>query len=102
MCSSRHAKQTEGYFSLNRLHYTSPSSQPVILGCLLASYDKNVLTVNLAPLPLPCQAHPLLRTSALLALTKLMAIDATFCDTNMQLFFTLLTKRCGSQGWVRV
>ena len=68
--------------------------------CFLASYDENGLTVNLAPLPR--QAHPLLRTSALLALTKLMAIDATFCDTNMQLFFTLLTNRCGSQGGLEV
>ena len=46
----------------------------------------------------PPQAHPLLRTSALLALTKLMAIEAAFCETNMQLFFTLLNNRCGRCG----
>ena len=44
------------------------------------------------------QAHPLLCTSALLALTKLMAIEAAFCETNMQLFFTLLNNRCGRCG----
>ncbi|KAK9823736.1 hypothetical protein WJX72_005030 [[Myrmecia] bisecta] len=38
-------------------------------------------------------SHPLLRSSALLALTKLMAIDQSFCDANLQLLFTLLQNR---------
>lgn len=38
-------------------------------------------------------AHAHLRSSALLALTKLMAIDPTFCDANLALVFTLLEKR---------
>jgi hypothetical protein len=39
-------------------------------------------------------AHASLRASALLALTKLMAIDAAFCDANLRLLFTLLQNRC--------
>ena len=35
-------------------------------------------------------AHANLRASALLALTKLMALDPSFCDANLQLVFTLL------------
>ncbi len=38
-------------------------------------------------------ASPTLRTSALLALCKLMCLDAAFCDTNLQLIFTLLHNR---------
>ncbi|KAL0043109.1 hypothetical protein WJX79_009421 [Trebouxia sp. C0005] len=38
-------------------------------------------------------AHVHLRSSALLALTKLMAIDPSFCDANLALVFTLLEKR---------
>lgn len=38
-------------------------------------------------------AHPTLRASALLALTKLMCLDAAFCDHNLQLIFTLLQNR---------
>ena len=34
-----------------------------------------------------------LRASALLALTKLMAVDASFCDANLQLLFSLLQSR---------
>ncbi len=34
--------------------------------------------------------HYPLRSSALLALTKLMALDAAYCDTNLRLLFTLL------------
>ena len=34
-----------------------------------------------------------LRSSSLLALTKLMAIDPVFCDANLALVFTLLEKR---------
>ena len=37
--------------------------------------------------------HVHLRSSALLALTKLMAIDPSFCDANLALVFTLLEKR---------
>lgn len=46
---------------------------------------------------LPCRAllgaHAHLRSSALLALTKLMAIDPGFCEANLALVFTLLEKR---------
>ena len=38
-------------------------------------------------------ASPMLRASALLALCKLMCLDAGFCDTNLQLVFTLLHNR---------
>lgn len=38
-------------------------------------------------------AHPRLRASALLALTKLMVVNPSFCDANLQLFFTLLQSR---------
>ncbi len=38
-------------------------------------------------------AHPRLRASALLALTKLMVIDPAYCDRNLQLVFTLLQTR---------
>ncbi|CAL8472231.1 g11773 [Coccomyxa elongata] len=38
-------------------------------------------------------AHTTLRASALLALTKLMCLDASFCDHNLQLIFTLLKNR---------
>ena len=38
-------------------------------------------------------ASPTLRASALLALCKLMCLDAAFCDTNLQLIFTLLHNR---------
>ena len=37
-----------------------------------------------------------LRASALLALTKLMAVDAAFCDANLRLVFTLLQSKCGT------
>ncbi len=39
------------------------------------------------------QADPVLCTSALLALTKLMAADGAFCEANMQLFFGFLSSR---------
>ena len=39
--------------------------------------------------------HHTLRSSALLALTKLMALDAAFCDTNLRLLFTLLQTKQG-------
>ena len=39
-------------------------------------------------------AHPTLRASALLALAKLMCLDAGFCEANLQLLFTLLHNRC--------
>ena len=39
-------------------------------------------------------AHGDLRASALLALTKLMAIEPTTCDANLRLLFTLLQNRC--------
>ena len=35
-----------------------------------------------------------LRSSALLALTKLMAIDPGFCEANLRLAFTLLHNKC--------
>ena len=35
-----------------------------------------------------------LRASALLALAKLMCLDAGFCEANLQLLFTLLHTRC--------
>ena len=38
--------------------------------------------------------HQNLRASALLALTKLMALDPAFCDCHLQLVFTLLQNRC--------
>ena len=38
-------------------------------------------------------ASATLRASALLALCKLMCLDAAFCDTNLQLLFTLLHNR---------
>lgn len=38
-------------------------------------------------------AHADLRASALLALTKLMAIEPRFCDANLRLLFTLLHNR---------
>lgn len=38
-------------------------------------------------------AHADLRASALLALTKLMAIEPHFCDANLRLLFTLLHNR---------
>lgn len=41
-------------------------------------------------------ADTTLRASALLALTKLMCLDASFCDNNLQLIFTLLQNRCRS------
>jgi len=37
--------------------------------------------------------HHTLASSALLALTKLMALDAAFCDNNLPLLFTLLLKK---------
>jgi len=37
---------------------------------------------------------PTLRASALLALCKLMCLDAQFCNSNLQLVFTLLHNRC--------
>jgi len=37
---------------------------------------------------------PTLRASALLALCKLMCLDAQFCNSNLQLVFTLLQNRC--------
>ena len=37
--------------------------------------------------------HVHLRSSALLAMTKLMAIDPAFCEANLPLLFTLLEKR---------
>jgi condensin complex subunit 1 len=39
-----------------------------------------------------------LRASALLALTKLMAVDAGFCDANLRLVFTLLQSKCGARS----
>lgn len=45
----------------------------------------------------PCRsllaAHDDLQASALLALCKMMALDASFCDSNLQLLFTLLQNR---------
>lgn len=38
-------------------------------------------------------AHCDLRASALLALTKLMAIEPAFCDANLRLLFSLLHNR---------
>lgn len=38
-------------------------------------------------------SHPILRSSALLALSKLMVVDARFCEANLQLLFTLLQNR---------
>lgn len=35
-----------------------------------------------------------LRSSALLALTKLMAVDAAFCEANLRLLFTQLQDKC--------
>ncbi len=35
-----------------------------------------------------------LRSSTLLALTKLMAVDAGFCEANLRLAFTLLHNKC--------
>lgn len=43
-------------------------------------------------------AHADLRASALLALTKLMAIEPGFCDMNLRLLFTLLQNRCPPIG----
>lgn len=37
--------------------------------------------------------HAHLRSSALLAMTKLMAIEPAFCEANLPLLFTLLEKR---------
>ena len=37
--------------------------------------------------------HVHLRSSALLAMTKLMAIEPAFCEANLPLLFTLLEKR---------
>ena len=39
-----------------------------------------------------------LRSSALLALTKLMAVDAGFCAANLRLIFTLLQSKCGAHS----
>lgn len=39
-------------------------------------------------------AHCDLRASALLALTKLMAVERELCDANLRLLFTLLAKGC--------
>ena len=53
--------------------------------------------LNPKTLPACCRAllgsHVHLRSSSLLALTKLMAIDPDFCDANLALIFTLLEKR---------
>ncbi len=38
-------------------------------------------------------ADPTLKSSALLALTKLMVVDVNICEANLQLVFTLLQKR---------
>ena len=38
-----------------------------------------------------------LRSSALLALTKLMAVDAGFCEANLRLAFTLLHNKCATE-----
>ena len=38
-------------------------------------------------------AEPTLKASALLALTKLMVVDATICENNLQLLFTFLQNR---------
>jgi condensin complex subunit 1 len=38
-------------------------------------------------------AEPALKASALLALTKLMVVDATICENNLQLLFTFLQNR---------
>lgn len=40
------------------------------------------------------EGHSILRSSALLALTKLMALDPALCDQNLQLVFTLLQNKC--------
>ena len=40
-----------------------------------------------------------LRASALLALTKLMAVDSAFCDANLRLVFTLLQSKCGTASF---
>ena len=44
---------------------------------------------------------PTLRASALLALCKLMCLDAHFCNTNLQLLFTLLQNRCIKEDSLR-
>lgn len=38
-------------------------------------------------------AEPILKSSALLALTKLMVVDVNICEANLQLLFTLLQNR---------
>jgi len=40
------------------------------------------------------QAHPIIGESALMALAKLMAVDAKFCEDHMRLLFTRLANRC--------
>ncbi|GAX78483.1 hypothetical protein CEUSTIGMA_g5922.t1 [Chlamydomonas eustigma] len=61
------------------------------VGCMLGMYASVVQAVCNSQSIM--QAHPLLRTSALLSLTRLMAIDPSFCESNAPLFFTLLEKK---------
>lgn len=55
---------------------------------LLGCFAPVVAAVCASPALL--SVHPALRASALLALSKLMAVDAAFCEQNMQLMFTML------------
>lgn len=48
------------------------------------------LVAALAAKPSALAAHPLLRASVLLALPKLMALEASFCEAHMPLLFRLL------------
>ncbi|GAB4818223.1 hypothetical protein N2152v2_005269 [Parachlorella kessleri] len=63
---------------------------------LLGPYARVVSAVCHRPVLLSCSLQ--LRSSALLALTKLMVVDASFCEANLQLLFTLLSKRSIEAG----
>lgn len=59
-------------------------------GSLVGSYGDLLARLCMKPV---LGAQPGLQASCLLALTKLMAVDARFCEDNVALLFTMLSKR---------
>ena len=58
--------------------------QPFMKACLDFCSSRALLSASTAT-----------QSAALLALVHMMAASRTFCDSALQLVFTLLTKRCG-------
>lgn len=48
------------------------------------------------------EAHPMLRSSAVLALAKLMIVDEATCEANLPLVFSLLNNRCSATPFVKL